>query len=751
MGYSCTNQPLEIMLNQLAEIKNWSQQRHNESMHRQLILVDLSTSDAYDCFSTMQINQANTLFVTNNDDYRSFRQGFNPTFLKANLFRQYLGNSVDHLIYDATNGVDLTVLYAIAGLVKTPGILAIFFDSSNTCNFKNGSIKYSFGYSPERDLIKDLIVDYANEQTAIISYKKIYLPPLSLDSKKFVPNKENYSPHIKSNAISEINEHDYLSNDQVAIYNEIFNYYIETSQNTSKENTVFCILGERGRGKSTLLGFLLGNLLSQTNSTRHEPKIVVTASHKNQTIVIQNTFEGLVDKHHDIETTLEFSSLFHAPDHIIEKNLQPDILLIDEIASLAPELVKILVASSKYTIISGTTQGYEGSGKGFTNRLLPFLNEQHKLKSYILNKPFRWKVGDPVESFFDVLLCTNSITHEENKAPSLIQQKPDHLQSCNLINQTYRLLEVNSKLLSANYRLYSQIVSLLLTAHYQTTPNDIVRIINSPDSKIFVTFCEQTHQLIGVMTIFEEGAEKLDDLSEAISLGRRRVQGHMSAQALANYIINPSLAKHTYWRVSRIAVNENYRRQNIATNMISGFVEYAAQKNIDAVTSSFGFTRELLNFWEKNTFKLVKIGKRIDTSSGTASIMVIRAINQDLKRYILKLQNQVRVDHFYFKKHSTKLNQLYSHIQFHNIVVSEKILIEHCQNQLKQALPHLSSQCMQFDSIKTVIFYFLCHSDLSQNDYVPLFKKLDKGGIHKSEKMVCQNQLLQLAKPQSTK
>ena len=738
------------MLNQLAEIKNWSQQRQNESMHRQLILVDLSASDAYDCFSTMQINQANTLFVTNSDDFRTFRQGFNPTFLKPNLFRQYLGNSVDHLIYDATNGVDLTVLYAIAGLVKTPGILAIFFDSNIKCNFKNGSIKYSFGYSPARDLIKDLIVNYANKQTAMISYKKIYLPPLNLDTKKLVPNEDNYSPHIKNTAIFEINEHDYLSNDQVAIYNKILNYYNDSSHNTSKENTVFCILGERGRGKTTLLGFLLANLLSQTNSTKYEPKTVVTASHKNQTIVIQHTYEDLVDKHNDIETTPEFSSLFHAPDHIIEKNLQPDILLIDEIASLAPELVKTLIASSKYTIISGTTQGYEGSGKGFTNRLLPFLNKQHKLKSYILNKPFRWKVGDPVERFFDVLLCTNSIIHEESKSASLIQQKPDHLQSCKLINQTYRLLEVNSELLSANYRLYSQIVSLLLTAHYQTTPNDIVRIINSPDSKIFVTFCEQTHQLIGVMTIFEEGSEKLDDLSEAISLGRRRVQGHMSAQALAANICNSSLAKHTYWRVSRIAVNENYRRQNIATNMISGLVEYAVQKNIDAVTSSFGFTNELLSFWEKNTFKLVKIGKRIDTSSGTASVMVIKVINQELQHYILALQSQVSVDHFYFKKHSTKLNQLFSQIQFGNIVLAEKILIQHCQNQLKQALPHLSSQCMQFDSIKTVIFYLLCHTNLSQNDYAPLFEKLDKGGIHKSEKMVCQNQLLQLAKPLST-
>jgi len=97
-------------------------------------------------------------------------------------------------------------------------------------------------------------------------------------------------------------------------------------------------------------------------------------------------------------------------------------LIIDEAAAIPLPLVKQLLTGANYLVfLSSTINGYEGTGRSLSLKLLEQLRQQsavlstatktttitnnRTLSELELNEPIRYGIDDPVELWLNNLLC----------------------------------------------------------------------------------------------------------------------------------------------------------------------------------------------------------------------------------------------------------------------------------------------------------------------------------------------------------
>ena len=95
-------------------------------------------------------------------------------------------------------------------------------------------------------------------------------------------------------------------------------------------------------------------------------------------------------------------------------------LIIDEAAAIPLPLVKQLLTGANYLIfLSSTVNGYEGTGRSLSLKLLEQLRKQsasptmatktttndRTLSELELNEPIRYSTNDPIEIWLNNLLC----------------------------------------------------------------------------------------------------------------------------------------------------------------------------------------------------------------------------------------------------------------------------------------------------------------------------------------------------------
>lgn len=588
------------------EFEEWLERQTQSDSHRQILQLCLPKKEAA-LYIKAIVNAYQDTWLIGNDvtlpnaheqNHKTYKQNkesfdFPALFTKVLSFKQvnkFLGEQCDAIVFDASNGIDLNALHASSGLITHCGLLVILTPlPSNKEQQIKTAIKLSYGEFSAGIFARLLQRTFLRYNVASISSDNRNLPIVKSRNTKNV---------VSSDGIS-------LNNAQQTCFNII--------NDNVGQSRIDVILGARGRGKSTLLGQLAHQLLSSNIN------ISIVAPNKNQLSVIEHILS---------KQCPSFDMPFMAPDLAAEDNNASTIFIIDEVASIAPDILKAIVSQHEHVILCGTTVGYEGSGQGFIQRILPFLESTHFVTQHNLNYPFRWYENDPIEVFFNQLTCSSQ---------SLVQETIPLTEVC------YAWLDKESLIMDEH--LYQQIFSLLTLAHYQTSPNDIVRILDACNHKIliaYVSFEKQKH-VTGVCIAIIEGGEILSDLGSAISLGKRRVQGHLTPQSLSLCVNQAELASLHYVRISRIAVRYEARNLGIGSELIKHSLDFCLNNGFHGLSTSFGLNDKLISFWIKNGFELLKIGQRVDTSSGTLSVMLINniAINKvDIKT----LQCQILLD-----------------------------------------------------------------------------------------------------------
>ena len=590
----------------LANLQHWLQRRAACALaHRQLLMLTGELPWAYE--------QISSLFTLLPSSASSCWLGSKPLDIAVNthrslpLYRQTLGQEFDVAVYNAFDGLRPNAILAIAGTVKRGGVLIILAPEPSHWPYHNSVTTphfLSYGFTMHRS-----------------AFTQHWLKQLNDDTNVAWLQKNNASlPVSIAEACSEFEHPRFNNNDQLAAWHKI----IDEVENGRQ---LCAITAPRGRGKSALLALLA--LHWQASG-----KTVWLTSSAHQS---QNVFYSIIEKYRATINTPEPEIRWLALDHPDLNTMRPDVLLIDEAAAIPLPVLNTLIATHNQCVLSTTTMGFEGSGLGFIHRFLTPLKRADKLVEVKLEQPLRWFNNDPLESVLTKTLLPGSlppdISHQDS--PQADTQLPPPPCAADIVHQLIKACE-----LTATHR--DAVFTLLSSAHYQTSPDDLVRFHDAPDTLLLLTWADS--ELVGAIAINIEGGRTLKPLAHAIADGTRRVSGHLGAQSLGLLTGESELVLQSYWRISRIAVRDTYRRHGVARAMLKKLEELAQKANIDWLATSFGNAPHLLYFWQQVGFKQVKQGEKTDKASGQTSAFALKPLTQKAERQLFCLEELYRFD-----------------------------------------------------------------------------------------------------------
>lgn len=354
---------------------------------------------------------------------------------------------------------------------------------------------------------------------------------------------------------------------------------------------------DRGRGKTALLGVLAADalaagrgpvLVTAPDKAALAPLFQFAAAHLKEA---RETAEGMECNGQQLR--------FVAPDVLLAEQPTAALLLVDEAAALPTFMLDAIADHYRRLIFATTLHGYEGSGRGFALRFLPRLKKRFTgTRQYHLQTPVRWAAGCPVEALVNRLLLLDS----DAPAPAKGQEQLHWLDASQLV---------------ARPQWLQQVMGLLVSAHYQTSPADIQHWLSDP--KVSFAVACRAEQVCGVLALVAEGGLSAAD-SQAIALGQRRPKGHLVLAALAAHQGLVQAPQLHGLRVMRIAVSEP--GLGLGSRLLAALAEQAQQQ--DLLTVSFAADPALLGFWYRAGWRPVRLGQRPDSASGLLSVMMAR-------------------------------------------------------------------------------------------------------------------------------
>ncbi len=476
---------------------------------------------------------------------------------------RFLGMELDCLIYDDSEGLDANSLTAATGALVGGGLLFLLLIDKKS--YFSHWINRSFE-------------TYRLNQSAFLLTEGGKLPELPLVSTMITAGDSYADQKIAINAIQHVV--------------------------SGHRKRPLVITADRGRGKSSALGLASAELMNSKNM-----RIIVTApARKSVDPLFKHARSGLINLQNDSQNKLQtcHSSLqFISPDELLKDRTECDLLLVDEASSIPVPLLQALSCHYHRVVFSTTVHGYEGCGRGFTLKFTRWLDiNRPGWNAVHLTQPIRWQKDDPLEGWmFEAFI--------------LDAEMEDCLTDVSTSDLTFRRLEISEQLLPAQLR---DCFALLVQAHYQTSPNDLLHILTNPSMHLFLAQ-NRNKQTVGCILVTEEGG--LDAaFAKQIMDGERRPKGQLIAGTIACQLGYQEGVLLSGLRIMRIAVHPELQQRGIGSWMIE---QLRQQQDVrfDYMATSFGVTLELLRFWSENSFVPLRLGASRDHASGTHSLLMI--------------------------------------------------------------------------------------------------------------------------------
>lgn len=391
------------------------------------------------------------------------------------------------------------------------------------------------------------------------------------------------------------------------------------------ERLPLVLVSDRGRGKSSALGLAAGQLLQQGIG-----RIIVTAPRLTISDPVfrhaQQLLNGADARRGELRWKQGWLG-FMAPDALLEQRPQADLLLVDEAAAIPLPLLEQLLRLYPMAVFATTVHGYEGTGRGFTLKFYPLLDELAPgWQRCSMETPVRWAVNDPLERWIDRVLCLDA------ELPAV-----SAMQSIDVAQCSARVLDRDE--LSRDEVTLSTLFALLVYAHYRTRPSDLQRLLDDPNIRIYVL--EYRRQIVAALLVSEEGGFGRE-LSSEIYRGNRRPGGHMLAQTLTFHAGCEMAATLTYARVMRIAVHPALQGNGLGSRLLQEVEIQERQQGVDAIGTSFGATSELLRFWRRAGFVMVRMGFTRDHASGTHSAVMLKSLTAAGEAVLVEVRERFR-------------------------------------------------------------------------------------------------------------
>lgn len=469
------------------------------------------------------------------------------------------------------------------------------------------------------------------------------------------------------------------------------------------------LLAARGRGKSAALGLAIAGAIAAGYSN-----IYVTApSPENLKTLFEficKGFDSLEFKEHldyDVvrSSNPEFKkatvriniykqhrqTIQYIQPHEHEKLSQVELLVVDEAAAIPLPVVKSLLGPY-LVFLSSTVNGYEGTGRSLSLKLLQQLEEQSAMstksvggsisgrlfKKIELSESIRYASGDPIESWLHALLCLDVA----NSIPNISRLPPPS--ECDLYY-------VNRDTLFSYHRdselFLQRMMALYVASHYKNSPNDLQLMADAPAHHLFVLlgpvdesqnhlpdilcviqvclegqisrksamkslteghqpfgdqiawkFCEQFRDTVFpslsgariVRIATHPSAMRLGYGSTAVELLTRYFEGHLTTISEVD-VDNAPESPHV--RVTEAAEKVSLLEENIKPRRdlppLLVHLRERRPERLHYLGVSFGLTMDLFRFWRKHKFAPFYICQIPSTVTGEHTCMVLKPLNNE--------------------------------------------------------------------------------------------------------------------------
>ena len=495
--------------------------------------------------------------------------------------KNLLGSEFPAIIYDARQGIHLDALAIAAGTLQDGGQLLLLLNHwADLANQPDGD---SLRWSGEKHAINTPhFIAFLQEKIAKYGFPVYQNTPLNLASPK--PQKDR-STHCQPTL------------EQARLLQQM----------AEPEEEILIITAKRGRGKSALAGFF-----AKQQQAQNQP-VILTAPNKSA-VNIFNAFAGA-------EIT------FMPPDELSQQvseapqQFANHWLFVDEAAMIPLDILFRLTNAFKRVVLTTTIHSYEGTGRGF---LLKFMAKTDRTFRHVeLFTPLRWQADDKLEAFInDLLLCDCEDRLPQPPYDSVLAEQIQ-ISHCERIPHD----QIES------------VYDLLTLAHYRTSPLDLRRLLDAPQQQFYLAHAQDA--LLGCVWAVPEGGMEDNTLICQIRRGERRPRGNLVAQMLCFQAGLVEACELRSLRISRIAVQPNWQQQRLGQRLIAKMKQQIKQEGaVDFLSVSFGYTPELLAFWQKCGFILVHFSESKEASSGCYSVVALCPLSKEGRVFVQRAAKQ---------------------------------------------------------------------------------------------------------------
>jgi N-acetyltransferase 10 len=388
----------------------------------------------------------------------------------------------------------------------------------------------------------------------------------------------------------------------------------------------------RGRGKSAALGLAVAAAIAHGYSNI----FITSPTPENLRTLFEFIFKGFdalkYDEHLDYDIIQSSNPSFNKA--IVRVNVfrnhrqtiqyiqpedahvlgQAELVVIDEAAAIPLPLVKKLIGPY-LVFMASTINGYEGTGRSLSLKLIQQLREQSRgylgktpktiaddtgttvdregkptksdavaapsssvggrtLREFKLSEPIRYAPGDPVEKWLNELLCLDAT----NPSPSrfALTQGCPHPSQCQLWAISRDTLFSFHPVSEA---FLQKLMALYVASHYKNSPNDLQLMSDAPAHQLFVLLGPvdpndtSLPEPLCVIQVALEGEISAQTIMNSLSRGQRS-DGDMIPQLVAMQFQDPEFASLSGGRIVRIATSPEYTKMGYGSRALELLADF---------------------------------------------------------------------------------------------------------------------------------------------------------------------------------
>lgn len=358
----------------------------------------------------------------------------------------------------------------------------------------------------------------------------------------------------------------------------------------------------RGRGKSAALGISIASAIAHGYSNIH----VTSPSPENLHTLFEFVIKGLeainliniedftvirtpehdnavvkIHVYKDNNQVIQYIDPLEAAESRLAVQLS-NLFVIDEAAAIPLPIVRTFL-SAQLVFMASTINGYEGTGRSLSLKLLSQLRQapdnktsdssinSRLLSELTLDEPIRYAVDDPVESWLNQLLCLDATISELPWTAGC--PVPDQCQ----------LFYINRDTLfsyhKASEEFLHHLMTLYVASHYKNTPNDLQMMSDAPAHHLFCLLppgrkVDSLPEVLCFVQVCLEGMISKESILQSLNRGKRAASGDLIPWTIARQFNEENFASLSGARIVRIATNPNYQKMGYGTRALQLIYDY---------------------------------------------------------------------------------------------------------------------------------------------------------------------------------